>query len=145
MQTKCPGCEKTLRLPDNAAGKKIKCPSCGYSFVLSEETQESQAALEAESKMKIDFDSKTLLKMLDSAKHDIDRSLTDRDEAMELVDKFFQLFLERAEKPGLPSEQQEEYREIAQQIFELQKRFPLLSSVKDALNQCENAIRTISA
>lgn len=30
----CPGCKRTLRVPDTAAGKKIKCPLCGEMFAM---------------------------------------------------------------------------------------------------------------
>lgn len=29
----CPSCEKRLRVPDDTAGRRIKCPSCGHTFV----------------------------------------------------------------------------------------------------------------
>lgn len=28
----CPDCERTLRVPDNLLGRKVKCPSCGITF-----------------------------------------------------------------------------------------------------------------
>jgi hypothetical protein len=29
----CPSCDRTLRVPDELLGKKVKCPSCGLIFV----------------------------------------------------------------------------------------------------------------
>ena len=139
MQTKCPGCEKILRLPDNAGGKRIKCSSCNHAFIIPLEKEIEDAKPTQDSSPK---NFQALLHCIASAKADIDRSLKDRDEAMELVDSFFQMFLERAENQEIPTTQQEEYREIAQKIFELQKRFPLLSGVRDVLLQCETALQS---
>ena len=149
MQTKCPGCEKILKLPDNAGGKRIKCPACNHAFVIPIETKpiEAKEIEQGIPNMGNDIpsakDYKSLIQCIVSAKSDIERSLKDRDEAMELVDKFFQMFLERADNPELSLDQQAEYRDIAQKIFELQKKFPLLSGVRDVLAQCENTINNL--
>ena len=29
----CPACSRTLRIPDNLAGKQVKCPGCGVPFI----------------------------------------------------------------------------------------------------------------
>lgn len=29
----CPDCERTLRVPDDLLGRKVKCPSCGITFI----------------------------------------------------------------------------------------------------------------
>ncbi len=36
----CPECEKKLRLRDEVAGKRVKCPKCGHKFVCQEPTGE---------------------------------------------------------------------------------------------------------
>ncbi len=144
MQTKCPGCEKILRLPDNAGGKRIKCPACNHAFVIPLENQEREEDSHNATISSSGKDYSSLLQCIASAKSDVDRSLKDRDEAMELVDSFFQMFLERAENQEISTEQQEEYREIAQKIFELQKKFPLLSGVRDVLIQCETTFQSFA-
>jgi predicted Zn finger-like uncharacterized protein len=47
MLTKCPSCNKSLKVPDNAAGRKGKCPQCSTTFTLgdAEATASSEAAL----------------------------------------------------------------------------------------------------
>jgi len=32
MQTRCPGCQSQLRVPDEFLGKRVKCPKCGHIF-----------------------------------------------------------------------------------------------------------------
>jgi predicted Zn finger-like uncharacterized protein len=44
MQIVCPKCQRQLRVPDTAAGKKVKCPGCGTMFQAIEEVEEIQAA-----------------------------------------------------------------------------------------------------
>ena len=34
VETPCPNCEKTLRVPETVFGKKIKCKHCGHAFVV---------------------------------------------------------------------------------------------------------------
>jgi hypothetical protein len=36
IQTSCPSCGKTLRVPDDLLGRNVKCPSCQTQFVASE-------------------------------------------------------------------------------------------------------------
>ena len=38
IQTSCPSCGKTLRVPDDLVGKNVKCPSCQMQFIASEGT-----------------------------------------------------------------------------------------------------------
>src|SRR6266511_1886638 len=38
--TVCPGCEKKLRMPDAAEGKRFRCPACGVPLVLTEDGAE---------------------------------------------------------------------------------------------------------
>lgn len=104
MQTKCPGCEKILRLPDNAGGKRIKCSACNHAFIIPLEKEVGENKTFQESSPK---DHQSLLHCIASAKADIESSLKDRDEAMELVDSFFQMFLERAENQEIPTDKAE--------------------------------------
>lgn len=30
----CPSCRKALKAPDNAAGRKVKCPGCGSVLII---------------------------------------------------------------------------------------------------------------
>src|SRR5437879_4521592 len=41
---KCTSCKKKLRVPDNLAGKKVKCPSCGSTFMAAMEEEELPTA-----------------------------------------------------------------------------------------------------
>ncbi len=150
MEIQCVGCQKRLKLPDNAVGKQIKCPSCQQSFVVPQpsqtgkfeaETQDSPSPNVTTPSTSPDPGKQKLLNLIASSKNDLERALKDRDEAMEMVDSIFQLFMDRAAHPDLPLDQKQEYQEIAQKVFGLQRRFPLLSGVKDALLQCENTIR----
>lgn len=201
MEIQCTFCQKRLRLPDNAAGKKFKCPSCQHILTASnapvssppptsipppltttklgttEKPPEphrntaSMLSLNEPKSTVLDLppdiqeaplspseppsaptqsnrgtssiapeQARNLLRVLQSCKYDMERAMRDRDEAMEMVDTFFQQFMERANNPRVKLEEREEFRDIAQKIFQLQQRFPILSSVKDALTQCENLL-----
>src|SRR5262245_2075109 len=37
LLTRCPHCQKSLRVPDHAAGKKIRCPVCSEVFTAEED------------------------------------------------------------------------------------------------------------
>ena len=158
MLTKCPACQKKLKFPDHVSGD-LKCSFCGNIFYFSgaRQTARYQKMKSEPTKMypqrnpgilqnvttEKQENFNELLKSLDSAKHDINQAFRDRDEAMELVDQFFQMFLERADNPEIPFKMQQEYREIAQKIFQLQRKFPLLSGVRDTLVQCEGTFRRL--
>ena len=43
IQTSCPSCGKTLRVPDTLVGKNVKCPSCQTQFVASESGAASES------------------------------------------------------------------------------------------------------
>src|SRR5690349_5650412 len=34
LVAQCPGCKKKYKAPENAAGRKLKCPVCGASFMI---------------------------------------------------------------------------------------------------------------
>ncbi len=161
MEIQCSSCQKRLKLPDNAAGKKIRCPICQNVFQVSipppeeksdmsllepkstvldlpPETPKSDETLESSSSA---ISSDNLLQMIESSRKDVDKAMVERDEAMEMVDGIFQMFMERADNPNHTPEEQSEYREIAQKIFGLQRRFPLLSSIKSTLEQCEKTFK----
>lgn len=36
IEVRCPGCSRTLRVPDTAQGKKIRCPKCSQVFPVSQ-------------------------------------------------------------------------------------------------------------
>ena len=38
----CPSCNKTLSAPDNAAGKKAKCPTCGTVMIVPEVVHDAE-------------------------------------------------------------------------------------------------------
>jgi phage FluMu protein Com len=38
----CPSCQKLLRVPDSAAGKKAKCPQCATIFVIPEPIRDAE-------------------------------------------------------------------------------------------------------
>ncbi len=40
MVTKCPACQKSLKVPDTAVGRKGKCPACGTTFLVAAEQTE---------------------------------------------------------------------------------------------------------
>src|SRR6185369_15593548 len=47
MTVRCPHCDSRYRLPDHLLGPRgarVRCPSCGRSFVVLREGQEQQAA-----------------------------------------------------------------------------------------------------
>lgn len=136
MQNKCPACQKLLQIPDTFAGKRIKCPLCSHAFVAGgAETPQTGNTTGGEA------DSANLLQLIASYQREIDKSMRERDEAMEMIDGFFQLFLQRGENSNLTLSEQQEYRDTAQKLFELQKKFPLLSGMKSILQKCEEAIR----
>jgi predicted Zn finger-like uncharacterized protein len=39
----CPNCQRSLRVPDNLIGKKVKCPTCGTAFMAAVGTPELPA------------------------------------------------------------------------------------------------------
>jgi hypothetical protein len=43
MELCCPSCQKVLRLPANAAGKRVKCPACAAVFQAKETAEDIQA------------------------------------------------------------------------------------------------------
>lgn len=43
ITTKCPSCERTLRVPDNLLGQNVKCPSCGTTFTAEDSPPASEA------------------------------------------------------------------------------------------------------
>lgn len=211
MEIQCTSCQKRLRLPDNAAGKKFKCPSCQHILTvpsastppaaphtptptsspmitnklgIMEKTHSTASMLSMSEPKSAVLDLppevqqpqeapapttspstptsipitpptsstsapippeqiRNLIRVLESCKMDIDRSMRDRDDAMEMVDTFFQKFMERANNPRVKLEERTEFRDIAQKIFQLQQRFPILSGMKDALVQCENILRQL--
>lgn len=42
MIVACPSCQKKIKAPDSAAGKKAKCPSCGTVMVLPAPVQDAE-------------------------------------------------------------------------------------------------------
>lgn len=48
FNVQCPECQKELRLRDEHAGKKIKCPECGHRFVAAAESDSIAMADEEE-------------------------------------------------------------------------------------------------
>ncbi|MBC8873060.1 MAG: DUF4339 domain-containing protein [Planctomycetes bacterium] len=46
IETKCPGCQRLLRVPDEHAGKQARCPACNTIYVVpgGEATPETSAA-----------------------------------------------------------------------------------------------------
>jgi phage FluMu protein Com len=44
IQFRCSGCDKTLRVPDNAAGLSVNCPECGASNHVPESRFQEEAA-----------------------------------------------------------------------------------------------------
>ena len=158
-RVKCPGCNQIfvaaplsqatsqiLPLPTEKLSAQIGVSPKPQPIVSSTpsdhaSTQEvTPASLPAQSKS-TGNERQQLLNLLASYKRDIDKSIQERNEAMEMVDSFFNLFLERAERQSLTHEEQQEYRDTAQKMFELQKKFPLLSGFRDILNRCEKELR----
>lgn len=45
METRCPACDRPLRVPPELAGKNVKCPACGEQFLAGESA--APAAAEA--------------------------------------------------------------------------------------------------
>lgn len=41
LELRCPHCEKRLKVPSSAAGKKVKCPGCAAAFVASDRSGEA--------------------------------------------------------------------------------------------------------
>jgi predicted RNA-binding Zn-ribbon protein involved in translation (DUF1610 family) len=57
IQRKCTHCEAMLNVPVSAIGKKGKCPSCGNTFLLTQEQiQPFEPIIELESQPLIDLD-----------------------------------------------------------------------------------------
>lgn len=46
MSILCPGCSKNLKVPDKAAGHKVKCPSCGTALTIPSQQQVTAPSLD---------------------------------------------------------------------------------------------------
>ncbi len=143
MQNKCPACQKLLQMPDNAVGKRIKCPLCNHAFTVSQ-TGTGEFSPPG-NKVLNDSEIQNLLQLLASYQRDMEKSMRERDEAMEMVDSFFQLFMQRGTNPNMTLSEQQEYRDTAQKLFALQKKFPLLGGLKDVMQRSSEAIRQLLA
>lgn len=143
MDVKCPNCQKPMRLSDSVVGKRAKCPACLHIFVVSQELAPipNPAAAPAQTSPASPGDPE-LPGLIISYQRDLEKALRERDEAMEMVDGFFQLFMGRAREARFTHEEQKEYQDIAQKLFQLQKKFPLLSGLQDVLHRCEKAIQS---
>lgn len=136
MHIKCPHCQKVLQIDDSSRGQNVKCPLCQRAFAVPQQT----AAISKMTRVPLE-EVKKVLELIESYQRDIEKSIQERGEAMEMVDGFFQLFLDRAGNPDLSPEEQQENQDIANKLFQLQKKFPLLSGFKDVLSSCDKIIR----
>ena len=138
MEIRCVHCQKLLRIPESAAGKRVKCPICSNFFDVPQNVPSKQ-----EKKSVDQQEVQQILQLLASGKQDIEKSIQERGEAMEMVDGFFQFFLERSQTSNIPEEQKQN-QEIAHKLFQLQQKFPLLAGLRNVLNRCEKIFQKMA-
>lgn len=46
MRLHCPNCDKPLKIPDDTAGKRVRCPGCAEAFAVPEPPEEEETEAE---------------------------------------------------------------------------------------------------